>query len=110
MENKQPGNDKLREKQKQLVQHLSPHLQKQFEELFVHHDRITQILKSDENEKELFKRSPHAFFAKHNIKLPPFIENKLRQFNLDTFSKTEKIVLPNGQVIDAATNINIVLE
>ena len=54
MENKQPGNDKLREKQKQLVHHLSPHLQKQFEELFVHHDRITQILKRDENEKEFF--------------------------------------------------------
>lgn len=97
---------KLTEKQKAALTNLSPFVQKQFEKVFEHQDQIENLLQNDE-ERELFKCNPLAFFKRHKIELPNYIEKRLGQFNYDKLRRQNPIILPNGQIISCQSKVNI---
>ncbi|MFO8000452.1 MAG: hypothetical protein R6U46_04350 [Marinilabilia sp.] len=85
---------------------FSPKLQVQLNELMEHEKIITSKLR-DPKEKELFICDPKAFFAKHKIKVSPFIERKMKAFKLEEMLPVEDFIMPNGQRIVPKVKINI---
>jgi hypothetical protein len=85
---------------------FSPQLQVQLNEMLRFDDSIKKRLQ-DPKEQELLLKQPREFFLKNNIKVSPFIERKLKDFNFDAFIPKDDYIMPNGTKLSPKVTITI---
>jgi hypothetical protein len=91
----------------EVFKQFTPHLQLQLNELVKHEKVIAEKLR-DPHEQELFIKKPKEFFDKHKIKVSPFIERKLKDFDLNLQLPAEEFLMPNGERLKPNISINII--
>ena len=101
-----PDLKNLKKIDKEVVDHFSPHVRIQLNDLMGHEKLISEKLKNAQ-ERKLFLEEPRRFFAKHKIAVSPLIARKLKNFKFDGFIPAEQFVMPNGQKLTPKIKVNI---
>ncbi len=96
----------LKKIDREVIEHFTPHVRIQLNDLMSHEKLISEKLKKA-GERKLFLEDPERFFANHKIKVSPLIARKLKNFKFEGFIPAEQFVMPNGQKLSPNIKINI---
>ncbi len=96
--------------EEELVARMPEELRTDLAELKKNEDRLVQVLQNEQEKKSFFE-DPIGFLERHDIRLSPTTQTRLRaaQGFFNELAKPEmELHLPNGQVLKPRVNIRFV--